>query len=88
MKKKRRIKQAYHSYYLGQDPYRWDTHLSAYREEMQRMFDDTEAFSLEAIHARYQRELRDYLKEVLCTVKRGDPEEVSDNKAQILSRFE
>jgi hypothetical protein len=88
MKKKRRIKQAYHSYYLGGEPYRWDTHLLSYREEMQRMFDDAEAYSLEDIHARYQRELRNYLKRVLCTVKRGDSKEIVEQKAWASSRFD
>jgi hypothetical protein len=88
MKKKRRIKQAYYDYYLGHERGRWDYYLSAYREEMQRMFDDAGACSLEDIHARYQRELRDHLKRDLCTVKRGDSKEIVDQKAWTSSRFD
>ncbi|KIN04426.1 hypothetical protein OIDMADRAFT_191412 [Oidiodendron maius Zn] len=88
MKKKRRIKQAYYDYYLGHERGRWDYHLSAYREEMQRMFDDSEAYSLEDIHGRYQRELREHLKRDLCTVTRGDSKDIVDHKAWTSSRFD
>jgi hypothetical protein len=88
LKKKRRIRQAYYEYYLGNEPGRWDYCLPAYREEMQRMFDDAEIYSLEDIHARYQRELRDHLKRDLCTIKRGDSKAIVDQKTWTASRFD
>lgn len=87
-KKKKRTRQAYYEYYLGQGPGRWDSHLTAYREELQRMFDDTETYSLEDIHARYQRELRGHLKRDLCTAKRGDSKAIIDQKTWTSSRFD
>lgn len=52
------------------------------------MFDDSEAYSLEDIHVRYQRELRDHLKRNLCTVRRGDSKEIIDQKTWTSSRFD
>jgi hypothetical protein len=85
---KRRIIQTYNDYYLGSEPHRWDAHLSVYREEIRKMFDDPTAYSLDDIHARYQLELRGYLKRVLCTVKRGDSKELIDQKALTSSRID
>jgi hypothetical protein len=88
IKKERQITEAYYRYYLGDEPGRWDYHLSAYREEVERMFNELGTCTLEDIHARYQQELREHLKNDLCKVKRGDSETVVEKKNLALSQFD
>jgi hypothetical protein len=68
--KTRRIMRAFHEYYLGNQPGRWDEGLLTYRQELEDMFNNP-SVTLEAIHKRFQAELSQHLIQDLGAVLPG-----------------
>ncbi|KAG9242138.1 hypothetical protein BJ878DRAFT_517043 [Calycina marina] len=64
--KRKRIWQAYSSYYLGVEPGRWDADLPEYRKKITEMFAAPEKYNLEDIDTRSKAELREHLRKDLC----------------------
>lgn len=88
-RKRTLIRQDYYDFYIGEgEPERWDANLVEYRQEMVRMYNDPDQYTLEDMHARFQQELRRHLKEDFCKLNRGDPQTVVDRKKWSPSQFD
>ncbi|CAL3964372.1 hypothetical protein PZA11_001745 [Diplocarpon coronariae] len=85
--KKKHVSRAYYDYYLSDDARSWYAEIPQYKHEIQRRFDNPDAYSLDDIHVFFQATLREHLKQDLCAARRGDNGAVTSFKYKTSDLF-
>ncbi|RFU30643.1 hypothetical protein B7463_g5683, partial [Scytalidium lignicola] len=82
------IVEAYQEFYLSDEPNRWHSNLTKYKEAVRSMFNNPQEYTLDDIHERVRKEQRQSQGSDLCTIRPDDTEEIIRWKHESAEMFD
>jgi hypothetical protein len=82
--KKRKVKQAYYDYYSSFSPMQ----IPGYGGDLEMMFRNPDKYTLDDIHAFFQKHLRHHLKRDLCGLQQGESAKSLVDKTMATEKFD